>query len=277
MRVFLRRTVWLFVGKLFRQAVILSVCASACLLFCLCSVSAHLELKENDTIIILDRRSVRDLTPDPTRFNLQFLWNIFLFLTDDSLCEFLLSCLYLQIKQRSFCTRANSSWQSSLVISFFFSFLANRSMNWPANEWCCFPMALDSLQPCFRFESQTILDPVLHWTHWWRHWRISQHAWRPGKKWNPPSFWKLSKYANILITIAVTRRSALRKIYFQGLIIWRMWMTSFDEPTSEKKVPLVREAVWLFKGDLCFGVQMILITFSIYKIVTLTVFWDSKE
>ena len=125
MRVFLRRTVWLFVGKLFRQAVILSVCASACLLFCLCSVSAHLELKENDTIIILDRRSVRDLTPDPTRFNLQFLWNIFLFLTDDSLCEFLLSCLYLQIKQRSFCTQANSFWQISLVISpFFFLFLS---------------------------------------------------------------------------------------------------------------------------------------------------------
>ena len=51
-----------------------------------------------------------------------------------------------------------------------------------------------------------------------------------------------------------------------------MWMTSFDEPTSEKKVPLVRGAVWLFKGDLCLVVQMILITFSIYKIVTLTVF-----
>ena len=136
----------------------------------------------------------------------------------------------------------------SCYLLFFFSFLANRSMNWPANEWCCFPMALDSLQPCFRFESQTILDPVLHWTHWWRHWRISQHAWRPGKKWNPPSFWKLSKYANILITIAVTRQSALRKIYFQGLIIWRMWMTSFDEPTSEKKIPQMRAAVWLFKG-----------------------------
>ena len=164
-----------------------------------------------------------------------------------------------------------------LLSPFVFIFLANRSMNWPANECCCFPMALDSLQPCFPFESQTTLDPVPHWTHWWRHWRISQHVWRPGKKWNPPSFWKLSKYANILITIAITRRSALRKIYFQGLIIWRMWMTSFDEPTSEKKIPLMRGAVWLFKGDLCFGVQMILITFSIYKIVTLTVFWDSKE
>lgn len=101
----------------------LSVCSCVCLaVFLSLSSLCSSRTQRNDTIIILDRRSVRYFTPDSARFNLQFVWNIFLFLTDDSLCEFLLSCLYLQIKQRSLCTRANSSWQSSLVISFFFFF-----------------------------------------------------------------------------------------------------------------------------------------------------------